>query len=86
MGASNGLLRNMLLLQAGVAGLMGYGIGVGLASVFGFVALSKAQPPFYLPYQIPLFTFCVILFICSFSAFLGIRKVSRLEAAEVFRA
>lgn len=86
MGASNGLLRRMLLLQAGLVGMIGYGIGIGLASVFGFIALKKAQPPFYLPYQIPLFTFFTILFICAFSALLGIRKVSRLEAAEVFRA
>lgn len=86
MGASDGLLRKMLLLQAALVGIIGYGIGVGLASLFGFMALKKAQPPFYLPYQIPLFTFVTILFICAFSAFLGIRKVSKLEAAEVFRA
>lgn len=86
MGASNRLLRRMLLLQAALVGIIGYGIGVGLASLFGFLALEKAQPPFYLPYQIPLFTFCTIIFICAFSAFLGIRKVSKLEAAEVFRA
>ncbi len=86
MGASNSLLRKMLLLQAFLVGLIGYGIGVGLASAFGFMALKKAQPPFFLPYQIPLFTLGVILFICAFSAFLGIRKISKLEAAEVFRA
>lgn len=86
MGASNALLRRMLLLQAALVGVIGFGIGVGLASLFGFMALEKAQPPFYLPYQIPLFTFAIIVFICAFSAFLGIRKVSKLEAAEVFRA
>lgn len=86
MGASDALLRRMLLLQAGLVGAIGYGIGTGLASIFGFIALEKEQPPFYLPYAIPIFTFCTILFICAFSAFLGIRKVSKLEPAEVFRA
>ncbi len=86
MGASNQLLRRMLLLQAALVGAIGYGIGIGLASVFGYFALKKGQPPFYMPYQIPLFTFITILFICAFSAFLGIRKISKLEPAEVFRA
>lgn len=86
MGASDKVLRRMLLLQAGLVGFIGYGIGIGLASIFGFMALRSAQPPFYLPIQIPLLTFCTVLCICGFSAFLGIRKVSKLEAAEVFRA
>lgn len=86
MGASNQLLRRMLLLQAALVGVIGYGIGIGLASLFGYFALEKAQPPFYMPWQIPLTTFFTILFICAFSAFLGIRKISQLEPAEVFRA
>lgn len=86
MGASNKLLRRMLLLQAALAGMLGYGIGIGLASMFGLLALNKGQPPFYMPYQVPLFTFFAIFFICGFSAYLGIRKVAKLEAAEVFRA
>lgn len=86
MGASNGLLQRMLLLQACLAGVIGYGIGVGFASIFGFFALKKSQPPFYLPMEVPLMTFVMILAICAFSAYLGIRKVSKLEAAAVFRA
>jgi len=86
MGASNKLLRRMVILQAFLVGIIGYGIGLGLTSLFGFGTLKSGQPPFYMPYQIPLFTFGVILFICSISAFLGIRKISKLEAAEVFRA
>jgi putative ABC transport system permease protein len=86
MGASNKLLARMLLLQAALAGVIGYGIGIGLASIFGYFALEKGQPPFYMPYQVPLITFMAIMLICAFSAFLGIRKISRLEPAEVFRA
>ena len=85
MGASNGLLRNMLLLQALVAGFIGYGIGIGLTSVFGFIALKNMKPPFYLPLEILFFTLFIIVAICGFSAFLGIRKISKLEAYEVFR-
>src|SRR4029077_17766785 len=35
MGATNGRIVGMILLQALVVGLLGYGIGVGLASLFG---------------------------------------------------
>lgn len=86
MGASPSLLRRVIALQALVAGVIGYGIGMGLASTFGLLTLIKGNPPFYLPYQIPLMVFILIMGICFFSAWLGIRKVNRLEAFEVFRA
>jgi putative ABC transport system permease protein len=85
MGASNGLLARMLMLQAFTVGLIGYGIGVGLTVLFGFAVLKKGQPPFLLPYQLPLFTLMVILIICLIAALLGIRKVYKLEPAVVFR-
>lgn len=85
MGASNGLLCRMLILQALTVGMIGYGIGLGLTSLFGFATIKSGQPPFYMPYPVPIITLIMILFICSFSALIGIRKISRLEAAEVFR-
>lgn len=86
MGASNGLIYRMLMLQAIFAGLTGYGIGVGLASIFGFITLKTGQPPFYMPYQTLLGTLACVLLICILAAYLGIRRISRLEPAEVFRA
>ena len=85
MGASNGLLARMLLLQAFTVGLIGYGLGVGLTAVFGLTVAKSGQPPFLLPYQLPLFTLVVILLICSFAALLAIRKVVTIEPAIVFR-
>lgn len=85
MGASNSLLCRMLLLQASAVGFIGYGIGVGLAAAFGFGTLRSGQPPFYMSYHIPLMTFCLILFICFLAALIGIHRISKLEAAEVFR-
>jgi putative ABC transport system permease protein len=85
MGASNGLLARMLMVQALTVGLIGYGLGVGLTALFGLAVLKTGQPPFLLPYQLPLFTFLVIVFICMFAAVLGIRKIYKLEPAVVFR-
>ncbi len=85
MGASNGLLARMLMAQALTVGLIGYGLGVGLTALFGVAVLKSGQPPFLMPYQLPLFTFVVIIFICMFAALLGIWKIYKLEPAVVFR-
>ena len=75
----------MLLVQALTVGIIGYGLGIGLAALFGFAVLDKGMPPFALPYQLPLFTLVMILFICVFAALLAILKVRKLEPAIVFR-
>ncbi len=85
MGAGTGLLCRMLLIQAFVVGLIGYGIGIGLAAIFGFSTLAKGQPPFFITYHILLVTFGLITFICLLAALIGIKRISKLEAAEVFR-
>jgi putative ABC transport system permease protein len=86
MGATNATLARMLLLQSLLVGLVGYGVGVGLTSVFGFIVLKHSQPPFLMPWQLPVITLGVILFICAFAAMLGIRKVAKIEPAIVFRS
>jgi putative ABC transport system permease protein len=85
MGASNWMLIKMVTLQAFTVGLLGYGIGVGLAAFFGYIVMDKGQPPFYMPAELLIFTFVVTILICSISALLGIRKVVSLDAAIVFR-
>lgn len=85
MGARNSTLAGMVLLQAFSVGFIGYGIGVGLASWFGNTVLAKEQPPFFMPWQVPVFVAGVIFFICGFSALIGLTKVMRLEPAVVFR-
>jgi putative ABC transport system permease protein len=85
MGASNKLLSKMLILQALLVGFLGFGIGVGLTSIFGHIAYYKDSVPFFMPYQILLGTLAVILTICSFAALLGMIRIRKLDAAEVFR-
>ena len=85
MGAGDWLLTRMVLLQSFTVGLIGYGLGIGLTVLFGLLVLKKGMPPFALPYQLPLFTLVVIMFICAFAAVLGILKIRKLEPAVVFR-
>ncbi len=85
MGASTWLLARMLLLQAFTVGLIGYGMGLGLTALFGFLVLPGGQPPFLLQPSSLLLTGVALVVICSFAALLGIIKVARLEPAIVFR-
>lgn len=85
MGAGNGLLARMVLLQAFTVGLIGYGIGVGLTALFGWIVLPVGQPPFVLDYLSLAITGAAVVVICMFAALLGIRRIAALEAAIVFR-
>lgn len=85
MGASNGLLARMLLVQSLTVGFLGYGIGALLVTAFGHAVLGRGEPPFMLPWQLPVTTFAIVMGICCFSAMLGIRKVWKVEPAIVFR-
>jgi putative ABC transport system permease protein len=85
MGASNGKLLRMIMLQAVIVGVIGYGLGVGLASLFG--ALSKnTELAFLMPWQLLLITALAVTIICVFSSLISIRKVIALEPAIVFKS
>jgi putative ABC transport system permease protein len=47
--------------------------------------LKKGMPPFAMRWVLPVMTLGAILFICLLAAWLGIRKISKLEPAVVFR-
>ncbi len=85
MGARNGVLLRMILLQALVVGAIGYGLGVGAASGWGMLVSDRTQLAFRLPWQLLVVSAVAVLVICLGSAALSIRKVMRLEPAVVFR-
>ena len=82
MGASNRLLVGMVTLHPLT---VGFGLGVGLAAWFGNYVAKKEPPPFFMPWQILVFSLAVVLFICAFSALVGVREIVKLEPAVVFR-
>ena len=84
MGLENGILIRMVMLQAVVVGLIGYGIGIGLTALFGLnvhdSVLAFKMTPFIL-----LFSAIGVGVIVLLSAFLGIWRVVRVDPATVFR-
>jgi putative ABC transport system permease protein len=84
MGASTQILLRMILVQAATAGIIGYGLGVGAAALFGRF-LGGSQIAFTFPWQLPLTTAFVVAGACLFPALISLRKLVRLEPAIVFK-
>lgn len=84
LGTTDARLMGMVLLQASVVGVIGYGIGVGMAAGLGTV-VAKGGLAFLLPWQILVITAVAILLICLAAAALCLNRVLKLEAAAVFK-
>lgn len=84
LGLSNRRLLGMILLQVLVVGAIGYGLGVGAASVSGTV-LRQIGLSFILPKELLVGSAVAMLGICLVAACLGAVRVMRLEPGIVFR-
>ena len=85
MGARNSTLLKMILVQALSVGIVGWGLGVGLAALFGFAVMGSIMA-FNIPWQLLLFSAAGVFIIVIFAAFISIRKVIALEPAIVFKS
>lgn len=86
MGVTNWTIIQMILLQATVVGVLGYGIGIGLSA--GFFELTKDVTHlagFQTPWPVALLTAGAVAMIVILASLLSIRKVLVLEPAVVFR-
>jgi putative ABC transport system permease protein len=84
MGATNGRIVGMIMLQASVVGLLGFGMGIGLATLFG-VMTQGGELAFYTPWKLLPITGGAVVLICILSSLLSVRRVIVLEPAVVFR-
>jgi putative ABC transport system permease protein len=86
MGVSNLCIVGMVLLQAAVVGVIGYGIGMGLAGLF-FEATKNAVAlqGFFMPWQVMVIVGGAVLIIVLLASLMSIRRVLVLEPAIVFR-
>jgi putative ABC transport system permease protein len=86
MGVTNLRIIGMVLVQAFVVGLIGYGLGVGAAALFGkAMSSSGSRLAFYMPWQVLAATAAAVALIVVLSSLLSVYKVLVLEPAVVFR-
>jgi putative ABC transport system permease protein len=85
MGLNNRRLIGMILVQAMVIGVIGYGLGVGLAALFGTLAqMSVPLLAFFLPWQVVAASGLFVMLITILSSLVSIRRVLVVEPAAVF--
>ncbi len=84
MGVANRRIVGMVLIQALVVGLIGYSLGVGLATLFGVVT-KNTEVSFYMPWQVLIGTAVSVGFIVAIASLVSIYRVLVLEPAVVFR-
>jgi putative ABC transport system permease protein len=86
MGATNRLLLGMILLQALLVGLIGFGIGAGLTSLFALSTHSGDNIKLELGLPLLGGSGAAVLLIVLVAAFISARKVLKLEPAVVFKS
>ena len=86
MGVSNARLVGMILLQALVVGVVGYGFGIGLTALFFEATGHMTQlAGLHLHAEVMAGTAVAVLTIVALASLLSIRRVLVLEPAVVFR-
>jgi putative ABC transport system permease protein len=86
IGAKSQTLVSMTLFQALFTSLTGYGLGIGVASLFMAVARLRL-PDFAALITVGnlLLAFGMVLIIASVSSYIGIRRVLKIDPFEIFR-
>jgi len=85
MGTSNWTILCMVLFQAIQVGIVGYGVGVGLAALFGVFTKGLGRLSFFMPWQVLAITAAAVFVIVLLASLLSIRKVLVVDPAIVFR-
>ncbi len=76
----------MILFQAALTSLAGYGLGIGLCS--GLIALARLRMPDYasiITFENLGLALAMVLVIAAISSYVAIRRVLRIEPFEIFR-
>lgn len=87
IGAQGRELVFMILVQAGFAGLIGYGFGVGLCALF--ISTARLRMPDYaavITYANLALALGMTVVIAGVSSFIAARRVLRIDPFEIFRS
>ncbi len=85
MGASERMLAAMIIAQACTVAGLGYGIGVGMASLVARSAGPNGQLPTYLTSELLVIAAGAVFSLCMGAGLVALRKVSKTEPAMVFK-
>ena len=86
IGVTNAKIVQMVGVQAGMVGLIGYALGV--IGTVAFIKSFSSNPffkGFYLPWEIPLISLAAVVVILAITGLIAIRSVLNTEPAAVFR-
>ena len=86
IGVTNGQILGMVLVQAWLVGLIGFGFGIG--GTAAFLAGAAGDPNldgFVMHWQVIVGAFAIIALIVTASALLSVRRVLKMDPAIVFR-
>jgi putative ABC transport system permease protein len=84
IGATDARLASMVLAQALTAAATGFGLGAGMASLFGQGVGDTLA--FHMPWPLLAAAAAGVLGIAAGAALVSIRRLQRLEPASVFKA
>jgi len=85
MGTTNGTVLRMMCLQVILVGSIGYGLGLGAATLAG-MTLQSAGLAFKMSWQIPVIGGVGVMCCCLVAGLLGMARVVRLEPGIVFKS
>ena len=86
IGAKGRELVYMILFQAGLTAMIGFGIGTGLCTLL--ITIAKLRLPSYaamVTYTNLLVAFVMVLIMAGFSSYIGVRRVLKIEPFDIFR-
>jgi putative ABC transport system permease protein len=84
IGAPNRYLNQIVLRQALISGLFGYGIGIAVAAVAVYAA-ANSTASLVLTWQLAAIVAVVALGMCVFASLLAIHKIKTIDPTTVFR-
>ncbi len=87
IGAKGHELVLMILFQATLTAMTGFGLGVGLAALI--ITLARLRLPDYaamITYTNIGLAFVMVVLIAAISSYIGVRKVIRIEPFDIFRS
>jgi len=85
MGATNLRIVGMIVLQAAMVGVIGFGLGIGAAAIFGELSKGASKLAFYMPWEVMAITAGLVAFMLVLSSVFSVRRVLVLEPAIVFQ-